>query len=500
MNRQNNRLKLLAWGPLALALLPVMLIAIVALMFLAVPMKAGALTAIAPLIIPKAGEKLDDDVFQRTVMEGINGVMDEQGKFKSAQQKVLDDLDRSDKEVKKALEELTKVKNTCNDFATTMAEMQKVQKAIALNARSSFRDPVQRALANDETRAWLNAVARAAAFPQDYNKLPAEWRKLLEEGNVAAKALTGVDSSLGQSTVPQQTFNEIYDTLLEYGDWTSLDIIRVGMRTTVLPVATARPQFYWIGAGTGGSGETTAITEGAFTGSSVTLSIQTLAAYLLCARELLADSTVDLAPYILNQMVQAISFGMDTAAFISDGTADQTNAGYTGLFNAASANTNLAAIAAAGNTTVEATQLEDWQRVMLTVNPQVLKRNPKWWMQPQILIRALSVKDKNGRPLFQTYTEAPMPGGIGNILGAPVNLTAAAPTTNTAGAKIAVFGDPKGAAVGVRSDLEIATSDDIKFAENMRAFRTLMRAGFKIKTAAASTTLKPFAVLTLAAA
>jgi HK97 family phage major capsid protein len=277
-------------------------------------------------------------------------------------------------------------------------------------------------------------------------------------------------------------------------------VIRVGMRTTVLPIATARPQFYWMGAGTGGAGESSPITEGAFQGSSVTLLIQTLAAYLTCARELLADSTIDLAPYILNQMVQAVSFGMDTAAFLADGTADQTNAGYVGLFNAASANSNLAAICAAGNTTVEATQLEDWQRAMLTVNPQVLKRNPRWWMQPQILIRALSVKDKNGRPLFQTYTEAPMPGGIGNILGAPVQLAAAAPTANVAGAKVAVFGEPKGAAVGIRSDLEVATSDDIKFAENMRAFRTLMRGGFKIKTAANSTTLKPFSVLTLAAA
>ena len=500
MNRKNNCLKLFSWGALGVALLPVMLIALFALMLCALPMKVGAMTAIAPLVIPKSGEKLDDETFQRTVLQGVNGVIEAQAEQKSAQQKVLDDLDRSDKEVKKAMEELTKVKNTCNDFATTMAEIQKVQKAIALNARSSFRDPVQRALANDETRAFLNASARAAAFPAEYSKLPAECRKLLEGANVEGRTLSGVDSSLGQATVPQQTFNEIYDTLLEYGDWNTLDVMRVGMRTTVLPVATARPNFYWIGSGTGGAGESSAITASDFTGSSVTLIIQTLASYLLCARELLADSTVDLAPYILNQMVQAVSFGMDTAAFTATGAADQTNAGYVGIFNAASANSNLAAIAAAGNTTVEGTQLEDWQRVMLTVNPQVLKRNPRWWMQPQILIRALSVKDKNGRPLFQTYTEAPMPGGIGNILGAPVVLAAAAPTANTAGSAVAAFGDSKGVAVGIRSDLEIATSDDIKFAENMRAFRTLMRAGVKIKTVANSTTLKPLAVLTLAAA
>jgi hypothetical protein len=48
--------------------------------------------------------------------------------------------------------------------------------------------------------------------------------------------------------------------------------------------------------------------------------------------------------------------------------------------------------------------------------------------------------------------------------------------------------------------MEFATSDDIKFAENMRAYRGLMRAGVKLKTKAASATLKPISVLTLAPA
>lgn len=452
----------------------------------------GVALATAPLVV------LPEADFQKKILDSVEAQGKANETFRSQQQKILDDLDRSDKEVKKALEDLTKVKNTCNDFDLTMKKMQEVQKAIALNVRSSFRDPVEKALANEETRAWLNAVARGHLMEK--SNFPAVWKKLIEETNAQMKSLTGVDSSLGQATVPQQTFNEIYDTLLEYGQWNTLGVMRVGMRTTVLPVATSRPNFYWIGAGTGGTGETSAITEGSLAGSSVNLVIQTLAAYMTVARELLADSTVDLAPYVLRQMVQSISYGMDTAAFIADGSADQTNAGYTGLFNAASVNTNLAATAANGNVTVEGTALEDWQNVLLTVNPQVLQRKACWWMQPQILIRALSVRDGNRRPLFQTYTEAPTPGGIGSILGYPIKLTAVAPTANTAGAKVAAFGDPDGMAVGIRSDLEVATSDDIKFAENMRAFRTLMRAGSKLKSASASTTLKPVAVLTLAAA
>jgi HK97 family phage major capsid protein len=442
---------------------------------------------------------MTDEEFQQRVISDVGSISNEMKTFKSSQQQILDDLDRSDKEVKRAMEELTLVKNHFNEQSILLQKMQKVQQAVALNARSSFRNPIERALQDDETRAFLNAAARAAAFPQEVHRLPAEWRKLLEEATAHHKSMTGVDSSLGQATVPQSTFNQIYDTLLEYGDWSSLGVQRVGMRTTVLPVATSRPNFYWIGSGTGGAGETAAITASDLGGSSVTLIIQTIAAYLTVARELLADSTVDLAPYILQQMVQSVAFGMDTAAFTSTGAADQTNAGYVGIFNAATANTNLAAIASAGNTTVDKLQLEDFINVLLTVNPIVLKRQACWWIHQQIVALMALIRDKNGRPIFQTWQEVPTPGAIGSILGYPVHLTAVAPSTNSAGYPVAAFGDPDGMAIGIRSDLELATSDDIKFAENMRAFRAMMRAGVKIKTLANSTTLKPLAVLTTAA-
>jgi hypothetical protein len=56
-----------------------------------------------------------------------------------------------------------------------------------------------------------------------------------------------------------------------------------------------------------------------------------------------------------------------------------------------------------------------------------------------------------------------------------------------------------GLAVGIRKDLELTANSALKFAENQTSYRALMRAGTKIKTVSGSTTLKPFAVLTLAA-
>jgi len=442
----------------------------------------------------------DNGEFETTMRKGMKSIAGEQNKLRNDVTKVMSDLDRADKEVKAALEDLTKIKNTTNaTFEDITKKMEKVQRQVLLNARSSFRDPIERALAgNEEFRAWLNASARYIAHHTKgvATPLDPEFKKIVE--NINAKALTGVDAGLGQAVVPIETFNEIYDLLLEYGDFSSLGVQRVGARTTVLPVATARPQFYWIGSqSTLAEGST--ITSGAFSGSQVLLIINTLAVLMYVARELLADSTVDLAPYVVRQMIQSCNWGMDTAGFIGTGNQDTTNAGYVGIFNAALANANLASVASAGHTTAGTTTLEDWIATILTVSPEVLNRKPMWWMHSQMIARAALIRDKNGRPLFQTWLEVPNPGAIGSILGYPVRPTAVAPTTDGPSQPVAVFGDPQGMAVGIRSDLELATSADIGFPQNLMAYRTLIRAGFKLKTAAASTTLKPFAVLSTAA-
>lgn len=89
-------------------------------------------TVAAPAVLPEAE-------FQAKVLGGMEAHTKSQGEFKSAVQKVQDDLDRADKEVKKAIDEMTKVKNTCNDQAELMAKMEKAQKLIVLNAPAQFR-------------------------------------------------------------------------------------------------------------------------------------------------------------------------------------------------------------------------------------------------------------------------------------------------------------------------------------------------------------------------
>jgi hypothetical protein len=103
------------------------------------------------------------------------------------------------------------------------------------------------------------------------------------------------------------------------------------------------------------------------------------------------------------------------------------------------------------------------------------------------------VKDSNGRPIFLTALEAPTAGGIGSILGYGVVPSHAAPTTNAANAKIAVFGDPSGLVVGLRNGFEMEASDHAGFTTYERYFRGVARAGVKVRRSQA------FAVLTLPA-
>jgi len=87
------------------------------------------------------------------------------------------------------------------------------------------------------------------------------------------------------------------------------------------------------------------------------------------------------------------------------------------------------------------------------------------------LAAAIGVQDSNGRPIFQTALEAPAAGGIMNMFGFPVTAVGAAPSTNAASAKVAVFGDPRAFAVGMRKQFTFESSDAPRWSTLERSFR-----------------------------
>lgn len=436
---------------------------------------------------------MNDQEFQTKVLAGVESLTEEVSRLKklTPAEEILKDSSRWPKELKDVAEENVKLKQTANGLDSELKLLQKqllkMEQLAKAEARIAFGDPIKRFCADEEKRNWLNAIARQVAFGHYPGfKLPEHLQK----------ALTGADSSLGQAVIPTTYIPEIYDILANYGAYNSLRVdTGLSARTNSYPIMTAEPVAVIIGAGTG-TAEGSAITEGSFTGTSVNLLIQTIAAYVLASREQLADATVDMSSQIMRSIARSIAKKLDFIAFTADGGADQTDGGYYGIFETDAVHSGGDSTAAAA-TTVSALTLDDFVACVTDVTEEVLNRMPRWWMHPQILAKVCLVRDDNGRPIFQNALEAPTIG-IGSILGAPVVKVNIAPSTDAASAKVAVYGDPEGYVVGIRQDAELASSEHVKFAENLVAFRALLRGGGKHRIPTGNPAgHKPFSVLTL---
>lgn len=417
---------------------------------------------------------MDETQFQEKVLKGVDTLSEQQSKFQSQQDQLIQNYDQLTSETKTAMEELTKAKNELNSQSDVLKKVQRVQMQLGREQRMAFGDPIKRICANEEFAARINAAVRVA--------MDNSGDMLGLAKSIMSRAL-GEDSSPGSNYINAELSREIYDTLGTYGIWNTFAVRRMGTKQTKLIVNTARPVANFI------------LTEGGTisddtnkAGTTVTAEAEIIAVLLNISLQLLEDAETDIAEEVLRDFLEAYAYRLDFATLQGDGTADATHGGMTGVFEGGTAS-----VAATGNTTVETTDLEDWTKCLLTVDPIVLSRMAKWWMHPQILVRSLSVKDGNGRPIFLTATEAPTPSGIGSILGYPVELAFAAPSANTTSSKVAVFGDPNGNVVGLRRDFGFEASEHHKWSQLQRSYRGFGRACNKIRRAQA------FGVLTLAA-
>lgn len=419
---------------------------------------------------------MSETEFQKTVLDGIGGQ-------KRTTDSLVADFDRLTKETKGAFDELTVLKRHANDSSAAMAEtkraLERIDGLLRREARMAFGDPIKRIQADERMRLSLNAAFRLAVDSSG------DMQRLLRQkfpAEIVGRAL-GEDSSPGSTLIDDALASEVYDTLAMYGVWNTFRVQRLGTKQTKFPIKTTRPVAGYV------------LTEGAQisddtnkAGASVTLEAEVIAVLLNVSLQLIQDAEVDVTADVLDDFAEAVAYRIDWSALAADGGSDATDGAMTGIFGGA----GTAAAAASGNTTVATTDLEDWTKCLTTVDPAVLSRQARWWMHPQILVKALSIKDSNGRPIFLTANEAPTPAGIGSILGYPVTLAHAAPSTDSASAKIAVFGDPAGQVVGIRQDFTFEASDHHGWDTFQRSFRGIARAGTKVRRALA------FAVLTLA--
>jgi HK97 family phage major capsid protein len=407
---------------------------------------------------------LDEKAFQDQVLKGL-------GESQKTTDALVANYDNLDAQTKSIFEDITKQKNEFTGLTGQISNIEQSFKKLSLQLRNeqrnAFGNPVQRILADPEKKNLLNAKIRAALGAP------------LNEGH--QKALTSA-SGAGATYLRDGLDTDIYDTLGTYGIWSTFDVKSVSTLNNKFLVKTARPNALYFGEGV------TITEDTAKAGTSVTCEAKGIKVVLSVPIELLQDSEVDLSNDILSDFLEALAYRMDWSCLQADGTADSADGSMTGIFAGGTAS-----VAATGNVSVETLDFEDYTKCMLTVDEGVLSRESRWWMHPRQLIRSLSVKDSNGRPIFLTATEAPTSAGIGSLLGSPVVSSFAAPTANTTSSKIAVFGDPKGLVVGLRTGIEFAQSNEAKFEDYESTFRGVARFGCKIRKAGA------FAVLTNAA-
>lgn len=439
--------------------------------------------------------------FQKKVLDGVDLLQkssDEQKKRGDTLQtnitKMLSDVDRLDKETKDVLKDIESCKKAANDTASNFRSMEQrfnmLDSRLQLQARSSFGDPKRFIRSNPEYVARLNIAARLLMTGGN-GDLRRQANQIIEKADPSfrdklrddVKRALGEDSSPGSTTITDDLWSEVYHVLESYGIWNTFSVVPVSTKNTKFMVKTARPITLIIAENVQISEDSTKA------GTSVTAETEKFATLSSVSLELLQDAEIDVTADLLDDFAEATAYRIDWCCTQADGTADTTDGGMTGVFGGG----GTAANAGTGQTTVEGTNLTAWQNCLLTVAAGVLQRPAKWWMHPQILVRALSVQDGNGRPIFLTALEAPSAGAIGSILGYPVIPTAVAPTTNTAGSKVAAFGDPGGLVVGLSKQFMFESSDHLHWDYYQRTFRGIARAGVKVRAATA------FGVLTLAA-
>lgn len=452
--------------------------------------EGGAMLCTLPFLGIRRGMLMDDDPdnlggggtltapqFQERALSAI-------GKINERQKTITDNLATIDQEGKKLSEDFSKhvkefegLPSQVKDFQRHLAKM---ELKIATETRAAFGSAIDMIRLNEELNTKFNAIVRGSlsvngkSFRMNDDQKAAwdSYKKAMSEG-----------ASPGSTYINDDLNTAIYSLIAEHGVWRLFDVIPASTKTTKLLVDSTDPVMAVVD-------ENTEPGETSYTGTTVSATVKKLLGWIGVSNELLEDSEIDLSGHILMKFARATALRLDYFALSSTGAADATNGGFTGIFQGGTA-----VVAAATHTTTATLSFEDFLNTLLGVNATVLSRpGARWWMHPQMLVRALKVKDLNGRPIFLPAIDAPAPGALGSILGYPVTMAHTAPNTDALSQKIATFGDPQGNAVLLRKDLETAVSDQVKFLEDKTVFRARARAATKIKEATS------FGVLTTAAA
>lgn len=309
-----------------------------------------------------------------------------------------------------------------------------------------LKDGIGRLCAEPLINGFFNAFPRMLAEPRIE---PAK------EHQRVFRSVVG-DAAPGSAYIPSGVIpaSAMFDLLANYGAWATLGKHFMPLPTTKFPYTSALPEaWFYMSQATQRDADT------AFAGSATTATGIPLQALLPISRDLLLDQKIDVSKTILELLIRGLGYRLDYACFRGDATEDGTNGGMTGLFEHGDVTD---VVAATGNVTVKDLEADDFANTIAGVATAALQRPCRWWINPAFLPELLRIQDGGQRLLQLPRAE----GDAWMLFGFPVTWTVVAPSTNTAGNKVAVFGDPESFLVGLRSEFEFLRSDSKFFDYN----------------------------------
>lgn len=292
--------------------------------------------------------------------------------------------------------------------------------------------------------------------------------------DILGKAFLSNNPISGADFIPEEFVPEVIRNVEEYGAYQKVHSPRsiTGTEWTEPKYVTAPTVYY--------PGEGQTITESS--GTTQVVKGYTKEGFVLTNASLteLEASAINISDYIAKNFATALTLDQDQKCLLGDGTS--TYAHFTGWIPAMNAvASNGMVISASGNLFSEWTYA-DFTNVMGALPYYALSSpNCKWLMNSAVYFNptfrmALGLGGTQGEALMRG------PDGSPYLLGKPVQFAQALPGTEADSTIFALLGDfSRGALFGTATNgIQIAMSDQVKFAEGLVSWRARVRWGFSV--------------------
>lgn len=293
-----------------------------------------------------------------------------------------------------------------------------------------FAGPLRRAV-TEETH------QRAKQYCHDHGIL-----NTMQEGNPVK----------GGALVPEEFSAAVIRLVEEYGVFrNAARKVPMARETLVVPKATGRLSTYFIAEGN-------APTASDVTSEPLTLTARKLSSLTYVSNELMADSAINIAGLLAQEIGYAFALKEDLCGFLGDGTS--TYGGIVGVNNAVD-QTYSKVTAATGHDTWPELDIADFMSIVGAL-PQFPGIRPAWFIHSRGYFEAMQrISAAAGGNTWQTLKDG---NSVPMFLGYPVYFTQVLPATLAAATKYCVFGDLSlGAYFGDRQMLTVKESEHYRF-------------------------------------